>query len=253
VYPNALAGLLLLLLPAAFTLAWQGTRALRPAVRGSALALAGFLGLGCFYWTKSKAAWLIAIGMLGAWAWFRPRWPVRLRWGLLAVIVAGGLGVFALRFAGYFAQGATSVGARWDYWRAAAQTTRANPLLGTGPGTFQRPYARLKAPEAEMARLVHNDYLEQFTDSGVPGGLLYLGWIGALAWWLARRLGDPRQSPMLTALGLGLLGWWAQGFVEFGLYIPALAWPAATLAGWAVAWTMDSTGPEPAVTTPAAT
>jgi hypothetical protein len=69
------------------------------------------------------------------------------------IVVGFGLGIFAVRFHNYFAAGATSVGARFDYWRAAVQTTIANPLLGTGPGTFQRPYAQLKSPEAEMARL----------------------------------------------------------------------------------------------------
>ena len=141
-----------------------------------------------------------------------------------------GLAAFALRFQSYFAAGATSVGARFDYWRAAAQTTMANPVLGSGPGTFQRPYARLKAPESEMARLVHNDYLEQFSDSGVVGGALYLAWIGMVVAALAKGLARA-TDPLSFALALGLVGWFAQGFVEFGLYIPALAWTAFTIAG----------------------
>jgi hypothetical protein len=35
------------------------------------------------------------------------------------------------------------------------------------------PYRQLKAPEAEMTRLAHNDYLQQGSDSGGPGMLLY--------------------------------------------------------------------------------
>jgi hypothetical protein len=31
---------------------------------------------------------------------------------------------------------------------------------------------------------------------------------------------------------LGVLGWSLQGLVEFGLYIPALAWPAFAFLGW---------------------
>jgi hypothetical protein len=34
------------------------------------------------------------------------------------------------------------------------------------------------------------------------------------------------------AVWLGMLGWALQGFVEFGLYIPALAWPAFVMLGW---------------------
>jgi len=34
------------------------------------------------------------------------------------------------------------------------------------------------------------------------------------------------------AVWLGLLGWTLQGMLEFGLYTPALAWPAFLLLGW---------------------
>jgi hypothetical protein len=37
------------------------------------------------------------------------------------------------------------------------------------------------------------------------------------------------------AVWLGLLGWALQSLVEFGLYIPAIAWPAFGLLGWLVA------------------
>jgi len=39
------------------------------------------------------------------------------------------------------------------------------------------------------------------------------------------------KSSLRFALWLGLLGWALQGLVEFGLYIPALAWPAFTFLG----------------------
>ena len=108
---------------------------------------------------------------------FRLPWPARLKWAALIALMVIGLGIFAVRFHSYFAAGATSVGARFDYWRAAVETTFKHPLLGTGPGTFQRPYAQLKSPAAEMARLAHNDYLEQFSDSGIVGGMFYGAWI----------------------------------------------------------------------------
>jgi O-antigen ligase len=110
------------------------------------------------------------------------------------------------------------------------ETTASHPVLGTGPGTFQRPYAQLKSPEAEMARLTHNDYLEQFSDSGVVGGLLYIGWIG-LALVVAGRKLWQRGDALSFAILAGLLGWFAQGLGEFSLYIPGLAWVAFTLLG----------------------
>ncbi len=85
---------------------------------------------------------------------------------------------------------------------------------------------------AEPTRLTHNDYLQQASDSGWPGFALYAAFFGGAAWVLARRRLD---DPLLIAVRLGLLAWALQGFVEFGLYIPALAWPAWLMLGWLLA------------------
>lgn len=153
-------------------------------------------------------------------------------WVTLLVIIFG-LGVFALRFHHYFATGATSVGARFDYWRAAVQTASLHLSFGTGPGTFQRPYALIKSPEAEMARLTHNDYLEQFSDSGLIAGLAYVSWIIVALVISGRKVWRLADIDKFT-IWLGLFGWFLQGFGEFGLYIPALAWVAFALLGCAV-------------------
>src|SRR5439155_2143972 len=90
----------------------------------------------------------------------------KLKIAFLAAVLIAGLAGFFVKYSGFFQKGATSVIARFDYWRAAIQTVKQRPLFGTGPGTFAIPYQKLKAPEAEMSRLVHNDYLEQASDSG---------------------------------------------------------------------------------------
>jgi O-antigen ligase len=229
VYPNALAGLVLLLFPVSIILAFNGTKQLRPVIRAVAIALALFLGGAGFFWTGSKLGWLIAIAVGGVCA-FRLNWSMRLKFAALGLIVVVGLGIFAVRFQNYFAAGATSVGARFDYWRAAVQTTGRNPLLGSGPGTFQRPYAKIKSPEAEMARLAHNDFLEQFSDSGIPGGIFYTAWIFLALATVARGVWKSGNQTAF-AIFAGLLGWFVQGIGEFGLYVPALAWTAFTLLG----------------------
>ena len=228
VYPNALAGAILLLLPLVLTLA-LGAKNLRPAIRGIVTALACSLGGVAFFWSGSKLGWLIAMGIGGLYL-LRMPWPARLRLATLAIVAILGLGVFAVRFHSYFAAGATSAGARLDYWRAAAQTTIKNPLTGSGPGTFQHPYAQVKSPEAEMARLAHNDYLEQFSDSGIPGGIIYGAWIAIALTTVGRRVWQTDRQ-VVFAIFIGLLGWFVQGVGEFGLYIPALAWTAFTMLG----------------------
>jgi O-antigen ligase len=228
-YPNALAGVILLLLPVSIALVLgQGRWRLPRAVLALGLAA---VGLACLYWSGSKAGWLIAIALLGAWFLHLPV-PKKLKLGLASAAMVLGLAGFAVKYADYFDRGATSVGARFGYWSAAAQTVMKEPLLGTGPGTFQIAYKRHRAPGAEPTRLTHNDYLQQASDSGWPGFALYAAFIGGAAWVLARRrLGDP----LLIAVRLGLLAWALQGFVEFGLYIPALAWPAWLMLGWLLA------------------
>jgi O-antigen ligase len=229
VYPNALAGVVLLLFPVSLVFAFNSAKRLRPVLRASVIALTLFLGVAGFFWTGSKLGWLIAIALGGA-CLFRLKWAARLKWTALTIVLLVGLGVFTVRFHNYFAAGATSASARLDYWRAAAQTTMEHPLLGTGPGTFQRPYARLKLPEAEMARLTHNDYLEQFSDSGIPGGIFYATWILLALAVIGRRVWNA-GSAMAFAIFAGLLGWFVQGIGEFSLYVPALAWTAFTLLG----------------------
>jgi O-antigen ligase len=135
-----------------------------------------------------------------------------------------------LKYRAFFQKGATSVVARFDYWGAAVKTTAASPIFGTGPGTFFVAYQRLKRPESEPARLVHNDYLEQASDSGLPGAVLYAVFIVGVLW--KSRPAWEGGDWEAFAIWLGLLGWALQGFFEFGLYIPALAWPAFTFMGW---------------------
>ncbi len=176
----------------------------------------------------------------------RLKWPTKLKLTVIGLVAVIGLGIFAVRFQSYFAKGATSVGARFDYWRAAAQTTLTDPLLGTGPGTFQRPYAKLKSPKSEMARLTHNDYLEQFSDSGIIGGIAYATWIALALATIGRAFGILKICSR-SCFFLGLLGWFVQGIGEFSLYIPALAWTAFTLLGCMLALSGNqSDNPSPA-------
>jgi O-antigen ligase len=227
-YPNALAGVLLLLLPAMTVALWRLLRVATPPSRALLCSLFALAGLGCLYWSKSKAGWLVALVMAGAAFW---RLPLRTRWKTVLTVAVLGLGLtaFFLRFADYFERGATSVGARFDYYQAAARTFADHPLTGSGPGTFKEEYERRKPPEAEMARLTHNDYLQQASDSGLPGALAYAALVwGSLAWLWRRSLRDP----LPFAVWLGLLGWALQSFVEFGLYIPPIGWSAFLLLGW---------------------
>jgi len=227
-YPNALAGVILFLLPAALVITGRACAKRSNVVRGVVVGLLGYAALACLFWSGSKSAWLIAVLLGSIWLLHCPL-EKRIKRGIVAALVVLALAGFAVRFSGYFRRGAPSATARLEYWRAAWSTAVAHPWFGTGPGTFSVPYQKLKRPEAEMSRLVHNDYLQQASDSGFPGFLAY----AALIWVSIARLHRACASDALRfSLWLGLAGWAGHSVVEFGLYIPALSWLPFTMLGW---------------------
>lgn len=233
-YPNSLAGVMLLLLPAVLAACLQRFTRLTLGARQFVAAAFAAGGLACLYWSGSKGGWLLML-LLGLITLVHL--PFGRRWKVLVVasVLVVGLAGFGLKYAGFFRRGATSVSARFDYWSAAAKTALRNPIFGTGPGTFALSYEKIKRPESEMAKLTHNDYLQQASDSGLLG----MGTFSAFVLGIVS-LGRPRPDSAVNdwlafAIWLGLVGWWLQGFLEFGLYIPALAWPGFGLSGWLLA------------------
>ena len=229
-YPNALAGAILLLLPPLLAWIWQARERFTTGAR--AFLCGAFLvgALACLYWSGSKGGWLLALGsglvvLLNQ--DFSKRWKAILVCSFLVIGIAG----FVWKYAGFFQRGATSVVARFDYWEAAWKTAVGKPILGSGPGTFGVVYSAIKRPESEMARLAHNDYLEQASDSGFPGFIAYAGFVVGLIWvgyagWRRTR------APLQLGVWVGLLAWALQAIGEFTLYIPSLAWTAFAFAGW---------------------
>jgi O-antigen ligase len=229
-YPNAFAGALLLLSPVLFT--WIAC-ARRHFTLGARVALCGLLGtaaVACLYWSGSKGGWLLAL-TLGAVAGLQMRLPMRLKVVLLLLFLGAGSLGFYWKTKSYLDRGATSVVARFDYWRAATQVATSEPWVGTGPGTFGPAYQAIKKPESEMARLAHNDFLQQASDSGFPGLIAYLVFVGGVVW-----VGYPRsgwqQCPIRASVWLGFLAWTCQSALEFSLYVPPLGWIAFGFAGW---------------------
>lgn len=227
VYPNALASVILLLTPVSLGLLTQMRHRRGRFVVAAALVVGS---AACLYWSGSKAGWLIALLQIAAFVLFGD-FPRRLKVWFVGSVFAVGLTAFAFTHHAYFQRGATSLGARIDYWNAAGITITKSPFLGEGPGTFLVYYRSLKAPEAEITRLAHNDYLQQGSDSGLVGALAYSAfWVMGLFWLYRNR----SQSSRAFGLFLGLFGVSLHGLVEFCLYIPAVSWVSWFLFGWAL-------------------
>jgi O-antigen ligase len=231
-YPNGLAGGLILFLPLTLAFLWRLTPKVRDSIRILFVLILGGCGLACLYWSGSKAGWLVALAV-GLVALGHSALPLKWkRWLIYGVLIAGVAG-FAIKYSSFFQKERNSVGARFAYWRAALIVIDRHPILGTGPGTFQIPYAQIKRPGDEMARLCHNDYLEQATDSGIFGFMIY----GAMVFTLLLRLYrySIKEKPinwLSFGVWLGMFGLCLHSLVEFHLYVPALAWPLFFLFGW---------------------
>ena len=243
VYPNAFAGAILLLLTPCLTVSWLLLQKLKTMYRGVIVGSIAYIGLACLVWTGSKAGWLIALGLLII-LFAHLRLGKQVKIVTVLIIFSLGLAGFFLRYQGYFQKGATSVSARFDYWRAALHTANTHPWLGTGPGTFADSYKKIKSPESEMARLVHNDFLEQACDSGWIGFAFFLGFILSCHVFLYRKR-NHWLGPVPFAVWLGLIGFTSQCLVEFGLYIPALAWIYFLLLGWMVTLSPETSTNKP--------
>jgi hypothetical protein len=233
-YPNGLAGGLLLFLPLTLVFLWRLTPKVRDSIRVLFVLILGGCGVGCLYWSGSKAGGLVAL-VVGLAALAHSALPLKWRRWLICGLLIAGVAGFAVKYAGFFQKERNSVGARFGYWRAALIIIDRHPMLGTGPGTFQIPYGQIKRPGDEMARLCHNDYLEQATDSGVLGFLSYSAMILILLARLYRYSVNKMPLDWLNySIWLGVFGLCLHSFVEFHLYVPALAWPLFFLCGWLV-------------------
>jgi O-antigen ligase len=124
---------------------------------------------------------------------------------------------------------------RLDFWKAAWQQWKTNPLLGTGSRTYLFYGRKFRVDAVQIdAVYVHNDYLQLLAEYGAAGFAGFLIFYGAhlrRGLITARRLGprrilvSQRLRSNAMALNLGALGGVAaistHSFLDFNLHIPA--------------------------------
>jgi hypothetical protein len=101
----------------------------------------------------------------------------------------------------------TNGNGRDDHWRTAVDEFKAAPLHGTGAGTFQRSWERMRGGEANVVD-AHSLYLEVLSELGWPGLLLLtIALAIPLAVGVGRLRGRERHAyAAFLAAGLALLG-----------------------------------------------
>jgi O-antigen ligase len=232
VYPNTLAGFLVVAFAPVLAWIWVRARGWDARVKWLVLVFAAGVMLFCLLLTGSRGG-LAAFAMMALtvlWC-LVPQGGRRAAGAIAGLVAVLALVVVLARHGGLMHFGTGSLEARTDYWRGAVRIIQDHPWLGTGPGTFGSIYPMYKTALTEEAETVHNNFLQMWSDSGVLAFVAFAGlWVVAVrdSFRLARqRRGDVAAA----AIGGALVGWTVHGLVDFELYVPGAALPAFILLG----------------------
>lgn len=124
---------------------------------------------------------------------------------------------------------------RFEMWRVAALTVTDHPLLGVGADNFAVDFARERETSAEEPLYPHSLILRAFSQMGVIGGALFLGFAAAalVAAVVSRAQSDRfTQSVVAAAFAAGAC-WLVHGSIDWLWEIPAVAAPAIAFLGLA--------------------
>ncbi|MCR4347465.1 MAG: O-antigen ligase family protein [Sulfuricaulis sp.] len=114
--------------------------------------------------------------------------------------------------------------ARRIIWESSWNLLQASPWQGIGLGLFYLAYPAYRNPlDSSGGFFAHNDYLQIWIETGLPGLILLLSILVAATWLFARAVrktnmsGDTRIE--MTGLFCGLLAVAGHSVVDFNLYI----------------------------------
>jgi hypothetical protein len=123
---------------------------------------------------------------------------------------------------------------RYDMWRVAAETVADHPLLGAGADNFAVDFARERRT-GEEPLYPHSLFLRSFSQTGLVGGALFLGFVVAalVAALRRRRRADALANAVASASLVSAVYWLVHGSIDWLWEIPGLAASALALLGLA--------------------
>lgn len=246
--PNSLAALLLLLLPVGGVLALRRGASVVARVWWGWVTLVLAFGLVL---TISRGAWL-GLGLaLAAWPLLKGEWSWarRAKICLATLLACAGAATTVAMISPAVRERFVQLGresgelSRPILWRAAGKLFAENPATGTGAGSFNTAFERHRpARFLDEPQWAHNDYLNTLSDYGAIGFVLFFGVAVVIAVRAVHRATEPKRegnvwfvaSEVRAALGIGLLAFALQLFVDFHFKIPALALAFAVCAALAL-------------------
>jgi hypothetical protein len=204
-------------------------------------------------------AWFALAFVLGAGAAFAAAWFLHYRPGpererlllraatgvAIACVLAG---VIVVSASGNPLGGTTSVGSgpsrlgesslnnRWGWWKEAWHGFTAEPLGGTGAGSFELVHRKFRDSSVDVLE-THDLPLQFASETGIVGLVLWIGAMGAAllgAWRALGRLeGDEREAAL--ALGLVVPAFLVHGLLDYDWDFVALAGPLLFVIGFLLA------------------
>lgn len=195
VYKNQFAAFIELLLPVAFYRMMADKR--RRAAYGIVFAVL----FACMVASLSRGGMVIAIGetlVMAALCWYQGmvsgRALVRVGLALVVLVATFTLVVGADAIWNRFHE-ANPYFVRAQLARSTVQMIQANPMTGSGLGTWRTVYPQFATFDfAVVANEAHNDWLQWASDGGLPFALVMLFfavWVSRLAWKNIWGLGVP--------------------------------------------------------------
>lgn len=240
-WPNPFATYLLAALPFSLDLAIRGSKD-RPNV----WVFASLIMATSFVVTYSRAAWLIALVLVGLiwWRSDRSRQATVVLTGVTVAAVALGLAATSARtylekpvvgVADRLSESAQSqsVSDRFDYWREGSAMFAEKPLLGWGVGTYKEVHPAFQRSAVTATNNPHSLPVQVLVELGVVGFVALLVMIASFMGYIWRERHEKR-SPTIWAARVALIVVALHSFVDLATNYPTLILIILVLAALAV-------------------
>lgn len=138
---------------------------------------------------------------------------------------------------------------RFSIWRQSWRLLfEQSPLWGIGLGIYSLAWPPYREPtDGSGGYFVHNDYLQIWIEAGLPGLLLFLAFLGSVAWLAWRILRQPRVPAPVRIESAGLIAAFGaiamHSLVQYNFYVI----PILMVCGLLLARLQELAGSIPAV------
>jgi O-antigen ligase len=119
-------------------------------------------------------------------------------------------------------------------WESSWNLLQAAPWHGIGLGLFYLAYPAFRNPlDQSGGFFAHNDYLQIWIETGLPGLLLLLSVLGSCLWLYGRALRKAEKNTRVEVTGLfcGLMAVASHSVVDFNLYILSIMMVSGLVMG----------------------